>query len=93
MSRDSVNHPRYYRAGRLEVIDVIEEFGLNFRLGNVTKYVLRAGRKGDAVEDLRKAAWYLARDIAECERARRAAKRRAAKRKAQRKAKRKARKR
>jgi len=60
---DTVNHPPRYKAGGLEVIDVIEAFGLGFRLGNAIKYLLRAGRKGDAVEDLKKAAWYLQREI------------------------------
>lgn len=64
--RDLVNHPPHYQANGIEVIDVIEGFDLNFRLGNTTKYILRAGRKGNArnrIEDLKKAAWYLAREI------------------------------
>lgn len=64
--RDLVNHPPHYIAGGLEVIDVIEGFDLNFRLGNTTKYILRAGRKGNArkrIEDLKKARWYLDREI------------------------------
>ena len=71
MSRkpDHVNHPPHYKAATngIEVIDVIEGFDLNFRLGNTTKYILRAGRKGNArkrVEDLKKARWYLDREIA-----------------------------
>lgn len=65
---DLVNHPPYYKAANgMEVIDVIEAFALDFRLGNAVKYILRAGRKGDAVEDLRKAEWYLKRAIAEAE--------------------------
>lgn len=63
-SLERVNHPPHYKAGGLEAIDVIEAFGLNFHLGNTLKYVLRAGKKGDAVEDLKKAAWYLTREIA-----------------------------
>lgn len=61
--KEAVNHPAHYQAGGLEVIDVIEAFGLDFRLGNAAKYLLRAGRKGDVVEDLRKAQWYLGRAI------------------------------
>lgn len=61
---DAVNHPPHYTAGRFEVIDVIEDWKLNFHLGNAIKYVARAGKKGDALEDLKKAAWYLAREIA-----------------------------
>jgi hypothetical protein len=56
--------PRHYQAGGIEAIDVIEAFGLNYRLGNVVKYILRAGQKGPRAEDLRKAAWYLEREIA-----------------------------
>lgn len=54
---------RYYKSGSLEAVDVIEQFCLNFHLGNVVKYVLRAGKKGDKSEDLRKAIWYLQREI------------------------------
>ena len=60
---DPVHNPAHYKSGGIEVIDVIEAFNLNFRLANVIKYVLRAGRKGDALEDLEKAAWYLDREI------------------------------
>ena len=59
-----INHPDYY-AGRIEAIDYIESHGLNFNLGNVIKYVTRAGRKNaeSAQEALNKANWYLERDI------------------------------
>lgn len=62
---DKVNHPPHYRAGGIETIDFIEAKDLNYRLGNVVKYVSRAGRKLDSnpVEDLEKAAWYLNREI------------------------------
>ena len=60
---DPVHSPSHYKSGGIEVIDVIEAFELGFRLANVVKYVLRAGRKGDALEDLEKAAWYLDREI------------------------------
>lgn len=60
---ESVNNPPHYQAGGLEAIDVIESFDLGFHLGNAVKYVLRAGRKGDAIEDLEKSIWYLRRDI------------------------------
>jgi len=64
---DQVNHPPHYKANGLEAIDVIEAFGLDqsFALGNAAKYLLRAGRKGDALTDLRKARWYLDRKIAQ----------------------------
>jgi len=60
---DPVHNPSHYKSGGIEVIDVIEAFELNYRLGNVIKYVLRAGRKDDLLQDLEKAAWYLDREI------------------------------
>lgn len=65
---DAVNHPSHYKAPNgIEAIDVIEGFGLGFRLGNLVKYVLRKDRKGAPLQDLRKARWYLNREIAACE--------------------------
>lgn len=67
---DPVNSPPHYVGDTgLEVIDVIEGFGLtgSFLLGNVVKYVLRAGKKGDALTDLKKARWYLERAITRME--------------------------
>lgn len=64
---DAVNHPVHYNIGGIEVIDVIEAWRLGFCLGNVVKYVARADHKGSDVEDLRKAAWYLAREISQRE--------------------------
>jgi len=67
---DPVNHPPHYKAGGIETIDFIEAKDLNYRLGNVIKYVSRAGRKdSDPIEDLEKAAWYLNREIAARKRA------------------------
>lgn len=61
----NIDHPSHYRSGTgFEAIDVIEAWGLGFNLGNVVKYVARAGLKDDALEDLRKARWYLDREIA-----------------------------
>lgn len=60
---DPVNRPKHYNAGKIEVIDFIEDQGFGFHLGNAVKYIARAGRKGDAVEDLEKASWYLRREI------------------------------
>lgn len=60
-----VNHPSHYNKGKIEVIDFIEDQGLSFHLGNVVKYVARAGAKGDKLEDLKKAQWYLDRYINE----------------------------
>ena len=61
---DPVNHPAHYNAGNIEVIDAIEAWGLGFRDGNTVKYVARARHKGKRVEDLKKARWYLDREIA-----------------------------
>ena len=61
---ETVNHPSYYKTGGIEAIDVIEAWDLDFCLGNTIKYISRAGRKSDKViEDLKKAAWYLNREI------------------------------
>lgn len=57
-----VNHPAHYNSGGIEVIDVIEDWGLGFSLGNALKYICRAGRKtNDPTEDLKKAQWYIRR--------------------------------
>lgn len=62
--REAVNHPSYYKTGGIEAIDVIEAWNLDFCLGNTVKYIARCGRKSDRVlEDLKKAAWYLNREI------------------------------
>lgn len=54
----------YYESDGIEVFDVIEAFDLNFNLGNVMKYICRAGRKTfDPLPDLRKACTYLEREI------------------------------
>jgi len=58
-----VDHPRHYNQGKIEVIDVIEDWDLGFHDGNVVKYVLRAKFKGDEIQDLEKAVWYLKRYI------------------------------
>lgn len=65
---EQVDHPAHYQtASGLEAIDVIEAFELGFLLGNAVKYVLRAGKKRDALTDLRKARWYLDRAIKQAE--------------------------
>lgn len=63
----TVDHPKHYNAGRIEVIDAIEDWKLGFHLGNVVKYVARAEHKGKPLEDLQKAQWYLNRAIAKLE--------------------------
>jgi len=64
---DMVNHPPHYTVGGIETIDFIEAKGLSYHLGQVIKYVSRAGKKGDALQDLQKARWYLNREIARVE--------------------------
>lgn len=64
----TINHPAHYGSDTTyEVIKVIEAWQLGFHLGNVVKYISRAGKKPGAgeVEDLRKAQWYLQRKILE----------------------------
>ncbi len=60
---DMVNHPPHYTSNGIEVIDVIEAFSLgNARIANVIKYVLRHEHK-NGTEDLKKALWYLQREV------------------------------
>jgi len=61
--REAVNHPPHYNQGNIEVIDAIEDWGLDFNAGNVVKYVARHKHKDEPVEDLKKARWYLDRLI------------------------------
>ena len=63
---DAVNHPAHYGGADnpYEAIKVIEAWHLGFCLGNTVKYIARAERKGATVEDLKKARWYLDREIA-----------------------------
>jgi len=65
---DMVNHPPHYNTGQIEVIDyILDKFAHDYLLGNVCKYISRAGHKHDDLEDLRKARWYLDRAIQERE--------------------------
>lgn len=61
--KDNINHPSHYQGNGLEVIQVIKAFDLNFNLGNAVKYILRAGKKGEREEDLKKAIWYLNKEV------------------------------
>jgi len=63
MAQDNINHPLHYKSSKMECIEIIEAFQLNFHLGNAVKYIIRSGKKGDAKEDLNKAIWYLQRAI------------------------------
>ena len=60
---DPVNHPAHYKVGGIETIDFIEAKKLGYNLGNVVKYLTRADHKGNKLQDLRKAQWYLEREI------------------------------
>ena len=62
-TKEMVNHPSHYRGNKFEVIDIIEDYNLNFNLGNAIKYILRCGKKDTAVQELKKAVWYLNREI------------------------------
>ena len=67
MKNNAVTHPSHYTSGKIEVIDFITDQNLDFCLGNVVKYVSRAGKKEEegktifekTVEDLKKARFYL----------------------------------
>lgn len=60
---NNIDHPPHYIANGIEVIDVIEAFGLSFHRGNAIKYLLRAGRKDEIADDLKKARWYIDREL------------------------------
>jgi hypothetical protein len=64
--KDMVNHPNHYGGAdsKYEAIKIIEACNLGFHLGNVVKYILRAGKKSSSeLEDLKKSRWYLDRYI------------------------------
>jgi hypothetical protein len=63
--KEMVNHPAHYGGENnpYEAIKVIEAWDLDFHIGNCIKYLSRAGKKGDELEDLRKSRWYLDRKI------------------------------
>ena len=60
--KEMVNHPSHYNQG-IETIEYIESWSMNFNTGNVIKYVTRAGYKNNQLEDMKKAMWYLQREI------------------------------
>lgn len=60
---DNIDHPKHYAFGKHEPIDVIEDWRLDFCLGNAVKYIARHQHKGTPLEDLQKARWYLDRAI------------------------------
>ena len=60
---DNVNNPTHYNVGTIEVITVIEDWKLNFNLGNAIKYIGRCEHKNNKKEDIKKAIWYLEREL------------------------------
>ena len=62
-SSENVDHPSHYNMGKIEVIEAIEDWKLGFHLGNAIKYIARAEYKKDKIENLKKAIWYLQREI------------------------------
>lgn len=65
MENNTVNHPNHYggEGNTYEAIKVIEAWEADYCIGNVLKYIARAGKKGNELEDLKKAMWYLNRKI------------------------------
>ena len=61
--KEMIDHPKHYNMGKFEAIDVIEDWNLGFNLGNTVKYISRAGHKDNILQDLKKALWYLDREI------------------------------
>lgn len=63
-NKEWVNHPTHYQSKNgMEVIDVIDNFELNFNLGNAVKYILRCGKKDNDIQELNKAIWYINHEI------------------------------
>lgn len=60
---ESIAHPPHYNSGEIEAIEVIEDWGLGFNDGNALKYIARHRHKGDSVQDIEKAIWYLQRHL------------------------------
>ena len=60
---EHVNHPNHYNKGKFEVIEVIEDWGLGFNLGNAIKYIGRCEHKENKKQDLEKALWYIKREL------------------------------
>ena len=58
-----VDHPAHYQGKSFEVIDIINDYKLNFEMGNAIKYILRADKKGNKKQDIEKAIWYLNHEL------------------------------
>ena len=61
--KEKVNSPTHYNTGRIEVIDAIEDWNLGFNDGNAIKYIARHQHKGESIQDIEKAIWYLKRHL------------------------------
>lgn len=64
---DLINHPPHYTKGGIDTFDFIKAKGLSYTEGNVIKYITRSRHKGNLLDDLKKAEWYLKQLIAEAE--------------------------
>jgi len=67
MTHDAVNSPDHYTAGGIETIDFIEAKQLGYHIGNAVKYLSRYALKDNPLQDLKKARWYVEREIARLE--------------------------
>lgn len=63
MPREPYVNPDYYRRGSIEVIEIIEAYELTYCLASALKYILRCGHKGNPIEDVEKALWFLKREL------------------------------
>ena len=63
---NNVNSPTHYNIGKIEVIEAIEDWKLNFNLGNAIKYIARCEHKENKKQDLEKAKWYIERELRKC---------------------------
>jgi hypothetical protein len=61
---DKINHPSHYTVGKIEIIDFIEDQKFTYNIGNAVKYLSRAPYKNDQIDDMKKAIWYINREIA-----------------------------
>ena len=69
---DAIHHPAHYCYSKYEPKDVIRGWGLNFNLGSAVKYIARAGRKDDILQDLKKAKQFIEFEIEAIENERKA---------------------
>jgi hypothetical protein len=63
VKKEMVDHPAHYQGNSFEVIDIINDYKLNFEMGNAIKYILRADKKGNKKQDIEKAIWYLNHEL------------------------------